>query len=204
MRDVIPMTQRPIRKRSWQAAVVFGFIGFAAAAGCASGGVGPASPMAKPGTDRAPNQTSTTQKPEASSTASAPVSVVQPPGPTPVPTPPISVAPPASSSPNSGQGSNGSNGAVLKLTQGKIGTADKDLAKADEMVRKCLDLSKGAGELQVKITISTSGFALSVGLNPKGQVSPESVQCVKKALRDASFGKPEGGGVGAAEGVFHL
>lgn len=93
---------------------------------------------------------------------------------------------------------------VLKLTQGKIDTADADLAAADDKVRACLSRSKGAGEVAVKITVATSGFALSATATPSGDVSKDSVKCAQDALRNHTFGKPVGGGVAAATGTFKV
>ena len=92
--------------------------------------------------------------------------------------------------------------AVLRLTQGKIETADADLAAADDKVRTCLARSKGAGEVLVKITVATSGFALGATATSTGDVSKEAVTCARDAMRNHTFGKPVGGGVAAAAGTF--
>lgn len=94
---------------------------------------------------------------------------------------------------------------MLALTQGKIPDAARDLAIADGKVRACLAQAKTPakkGELVVKITISTTGFTLNADVKAGGDVSKEAASCAKAALRDQTWGRPEGGGVAAAAGTF--
>lgn len=135
------------------------------------------------------------------STASAPASteIPAPAAPSVTATAPAAPGPGGSAAPASDRMA-----PVLHLTQGKVTTAEADLAAADTKVRQCLAKSKGAGEVLVKITISTSGNALSATATPTGDVSKDAVKCARDAMRDHLFGKPVGGGVAAAEGTFKV
>lgn len=91
------------------------------------------------------------------------------------------------------------------MTQGKLPEAARDLAAADEKVRKCLAGAKTpakSGSLAVKVTVATSGFSLNADVKPSGDVGKDVATCAKGALRDHAWGKPEGGGVAAVAGTF--
>ncbi len=140
--------------------------------------------------------------PAASSLAAAPATTPSPAPPPADPPPPpaaISTTPPATPPPPTAPSG------VLALTQGKIPDAARDLAVADEKVRKCLAQAKTpakAGSLAVKLTIATSGFTLNADVKPSGDVGKDVAACAKTALRDQQWGKPEGGGVAAVAGTF--
>lgn len=155
---------------------------------------GSAPPAAPPEPPAAPLAASAPAKaaalPEASASPARPIDAVAPPAATTSATPPP--LPPASSP-------------TLALTQGKVPDAARDLAIADEKVRKCLAAAKTpakAGSLVVKITISTTGFTLNADAKATGDVGKDVATCAKAALRDQQWGKPEGGGVAAAAGTF--
>jgi hypothetical protein len=115
---------------------------------------------------------------------------------TPVPAAPS--ASPAASAPAPAPG-------ALSVTQGKLPDAARALASAEALVHQCFQTAKAppkSGNVAVKVTVATSGFSLNVTVKEAGDVDKATASCAKTVLRDASWGKPEGGGVAAVAGVI--
>jgi hypothetical protein len=96
---------------------------------------------------------------------------------------------------------------ALSLTQGRLPDATKALSAAEGLVRGCFQKAKTppkSGSLTIKVTVATSGFSLNVTVKEAGDVDKATASCAKAALRDASWGKPEGGGVAAVAGVVQV
>lgn len=118
-------------------------------------------------------------------------------------TPPL--APPSPPTATSATSAPASAAPALTLTQGKLPDAAKALAAGEALVRGCFQKAKAppkSGNLTVKITVATSGFSLNVAVTPAGDVDKDTASCAKAALRDAAWGKPEGGGVAAIAGII--
>lgn len=93
---------------------------------------------------------------------------------------------------------------VWKVMQGKLPHPEVELVSAESKIHTCLKRSHGSGELLVKITIATSGFALNVDVKPSGDIEKEIVHCIKTSMREHEFGAPIGGGVAAITGTFQV